>query len=80
MEKGKTYKIYVEKINFKNSVLSTVNITTKVHKKLRHSKNNNSKNKKSNKNKLEFKQRDYSDLDFNSLYANNTNSYGNLRF
>jgi len=68
---GKTYKIYVGKINRKNSVLGIGNFTTEVSEKLRHSKNNNSKNKKSKKEKLEFEQRDYSDFDFNSLYANN---------
>ena len=59
---GKTYKIYVGKINRKNSVLSTGNFTIEVQEKLRHSKNNNSKNKKGNK--VEFEQRDYRDFDF----------------
>lgn len=68
---GKTYKIYVGKINRKNSVLDIGNFTTEVSEKLRHSKNNNSKNKKSKKENLEFEQRDYSGFDFNSLYANN---------
>ena len=66
---GKTYKIYVGKINRKNSLLGTGNFTTEVPEKLRHSKNNNSKNKKSNK--VEFEQRNYKDFDFTKLYANN---------
>lgn len=67
MGKGKTYKIYVGKINRKNYDLGTGNFTTELPENLRHSKNNNSKNKKSKKS--------FSDLDskeYDNLYANNT--------
>ncbi|NLC87873.1 MAG: hypothetical protein GX682_03760 [Clostridiaceae bacterium] len=65
--KGKTYKIYVGKINRKIYDLSTGNFTTELPEKVRHSKNNNIYNKNSKNN--DFDKRDYKDLSF--LYANN---------
>lgn len=67
--KGKTYKIYVGKINRKKYDLSTGNFTTEVPEKIRHSKNNNSYNKNSKEKKIAFDNREYDDLSF--LYANN---------
>lgn len=67
--KGKTYKIYVGKINRKNYDLSIGNFTTDLSEKVRHSKNNNIYNKSSKKLKTNFEQRQYADLSF--VYANN---------
>lgn len=69
MGKGKTYKIYVGKINRKNYDWGTVNFTTEVSEKLRYSKKNNNYNKRSNKPIANFEQREYGDLSF--LYVNN---------
>jgi len=65
--KGKTYKIYVGKINRKNYDSGTGNFTIDLPEKLRHSNNYNIKNKKSKKN---FSSLDYKEYD--DLYANNT--------
>lgn len=67
--KGKTYRIYVGKINRKKSDSSTGNFTTDLSENVRHSKKNNSKNKKSNSSRANFEQREYDDLSF--VYANN---------
>ena len=67
--KGKTYRIYVGKINRKKSDSSTGNFTTDLSEKVRNSKNNNSYNKNSKKTKSNFEQREYDDLSY--LYANN---------
>ena len=67
--RGKTYRIYVGKINRKNSDSSTGNFTTDLSEKIRHSKNNNSYNKNSKKTRANFEQRQYEDLSF--VYANN---------
>ena len=66
---GKTYRIYVGKINRKKSDSNTGNFTTDLSENVRHSKNNNSKNKKSNSSRANFEQREYDDLSF--VYANN---------
>lgn len=68
--KGKTYKIYVGKINRKNYDLSTGNFTTELPEKVRHSKNNNIYNKRNNWYKPNFEQRKYPDGFLESLYAN----------
>lgn len=68
--KGKTYKIYVGKINCKNSDLSTGNFTTELPEKVRHSKNNNIYTKRNNLYKANFEQRKYPDGFLESLYAN----------
>ncbi len=67
--KGKTYRIYVGKINRKKYDSSTGNFTTDPSEKVRHSKNNNSYNKNSKKTRANFEQREYDDLSF--VYANN---------
>ena len=69
MGKGKTYKIYVGKINRKKYDSSIGNFTTELSEKVRNSKNNNSYNKNSKKTKSNFEQREYDDLSY--LYANN---------
>lgn len=69
MGKGKTYKIYVGKINRKKYNSSIGNFTTELSEKVRNSKNNNSYNKNSKKTKSNFEQREYDDLSY--LYANN---------
>lgn len=69
MGKGKTYKIYVGKINRKIYDSSTGNFTTEVSEKLRYSKKNNNYNKSSNRPLANFEQRKYGDLSF--LYVNN---------
>ena len=69
MGKGKTYKIYVGKINRKKYNSSIGNFTTELSEKVRNSKNNNSYNKNSKKTKSNFEQREYDGLSY--LYANN---------
>ena len=69
MSKGRTYKIYVGKINRKKYDSSIGNFTTELSEKVRNSKNNNSYNKNSKKTKSNFEQREYDDLSY--LYANN---------
>lgn len=69
MGKGKTYKIYVGKINRKKYDSSIGNFTTELSEKVRNSKNNNSYNKNTKKTKSNFEQREYDDLSY--LYANN---------
>lgn len=67
--KGKTYRIYVGKINRKKFDSGTGNFTTDLSEKVRHSKNNNINNKNSKSNKTDFGQREYKDLSF--MYGNN---------
>ncbi len=68
LAKGKTYKIYVGKINRKSYDSSIGNFTTELSEKLRFNKNNNIYNKNSKKIMANFEQRKYDDL--SCFYAN----------
>ena len=74
--KGKTYRIYVGKINRKNYDWGTVNFTTDLSENLRHNKNDNNKNEESKRNKINFEQIN-DDLSFGQTNTNWSELYDN---